>query len=293
MSREVVVEPALDLDDERRSPGEADEKAASVGIPSRGAAEGGPGEVGGLALAHEPGRGGEPVEREVVEHDGLAVGRVLHVAFDRESGRDRGVGGGERVLDQAGPRVMQPAMGDRARDEPVRRAHRTSNIASTSTAASSGSSATPIVERACRPRSPSTATIRSEAPFITCAKPAKLGSALMKPPSRTQRDDAFEVAHRGAHLGQHVDGAEPRRRLARLERHLAPELALMGIGDLAVRAEADLARDDDEVSGANERQVVRDRGRRGRQRDAEFLQTSIRRAHRLLRATFAPSGLCG
>ena len=104
---------------------------------------------------------------------------------------------------------------------------------------------------------------------------------------------ARPIAHRGAHLGQHVDGAEPRRRLARLERHLAPELALMGIGDLAVRAEADLARDDDEVSGANERQVVRDRGRRGRQRDAEFLQTSIRRAHRLLRATFAPSGLCG
>src|SRR5215210_1491189 len=185
--RRIVVEPALDLDHERRRPGDATEKGRKRRDSLRRAADGAPGEVGGLALPHEPGRGGEPVEREVVEHDGLAVARVLHVAFDRESGRDRGLGGGERVLDRAGARVMQPAMGDRTCDEPVGCAHRTSNIASTSTAASSGSSATPIVERACRPRSPSTATIRSEAPFITCASAAKLGSALMKPPSRTQR----------------------------------------------------------------------------------------------------------
>ncbi|KIU33883.1 hypothetical protein SR39_11835 [Methylobacterium radiotolerans] len=36
-----------------------------------------------------------------------------------------------------------------------------------------------------RPRSPSSSTIRSEAPFITPATAEKPGAALMKPPSRT------------------------------------------------------------------------------------------------------------
>ena len=58
-------------------------------------------------------------------------------------------------------RIVQAAVGDRPCGEPGGGAHRTSNRPSTSTAASSGSSATPTVDRAWRPRSPSTATIRS------------------------------------------------------------------------------------------------------------------------------------
>src|SRR5829696_3344794 len=110
----------------------------------------------------------------VVKHDRLAVGRVLHVALDGVAARDGGLGGGERVLEDAAGAIVQPAMGDWCRDQPVRRAHSTSNIPSTSTAQSIGSSATPTVVRACRPLSPNTATIRSEAPFITVGTAAKV-----------------------------------------------------------------------------------------------------------------------
>ena len=66
----------------------------------------------------------------------------------------------------------------------------------------------------------------------------------------------------------------------------APELALVGVGELAVRPEAELARDDDQVAGAHEGHVIRDGRRRARQRDAEFLQASISIAPiALLRAT--------
>ena len=58
------------------------------------------------------------------------------------------------VLDDAARDIMQAAMGDRPRRQPVRRAHDdgsaqdTSKMPSTSTAASAGSEATPTVVRA-------------------------------------------------------------------------------------------------------------------------------------------------
>src|SRR6185312_8806347 len=108
---------------------------------------------------------GETAELVVVMHHGFAVGGKLDVAFDREiagHGRPRG---GRHVLDHASRGIVQTAMGDRAGGQPVRCAHQaTSNTPSTSTAASDGSAATPTVVRACRPLSPNTATIRSDAP---------------------------------------------------------------------------------------------------------------------------------
>src|SRR5204862_507648 len=54
--------------------------------------------------------------------------------------------------------------------------YETSNIPSTSTAASAGRAATPTVVRAWRPLSPKAATIRSDAPFSTFGPSRKSGA---------------------------------------------------------------------------------------------------------------------
>src|SRR5207244_4223682 len=123
----------------------------------------------------------------------LPVGADLEIALDRIICRHRRSEGRGGVLDDAPRRIVQPAVGDRARDQPVEaghgiaRAQATSNRPSTSTAASTGSAATPTVVRACLPLSAKTSTMRSEAPFITLGPSRKLGAELMKPPSRTTR----------------------------------------------------------------------------------------------------------
>src|SRR6266568_3206800 len=124
-----------------------------------------------------------------MEHHGVAVGGQLQVAFDRVVAGDRSRKGRWHILDHARRRIVQAAVGHRSRNEPVEAGHdqATSNSPSTSTAASSGSDATPTVVRACRPLSPNTSTIRSEAPFMTLGPSRNVGSELMKPPSRTTR----------------------------------------------------------------------------------------------------------
>src|SRR5947209_5858386 len=95
------------------------------------------------------------------------VPRQLHVAFNGEAALDRGLCRGQRILDDPVVARVEPAMGDRPSRQPGRCAHTSiSNMPSTSTAASRGSCATPIVERAWRPRSPKTFMIRSDAPFM-------------------------------------------------------------------------------------------------------------------------------
>src|SRR5262249_1629000 len=132
---------------------------------------------------------GEATERIVVMHHRLAVAADLQIDLDAVVARDGGGNCARRVLDDALRRIMQAAMGNRPGGEPIgrHRGHFTSNIPSTSTAASSGSTATPTVVRACRPLSPNRETIRSEAPFITFGPSTKPGSELMKPPRRTTR----------------------------------------------------------------------------------------------------------
>src|SRR5690606_10156446 len=116
----------------------------------------------------------------------LPIGGELKVAFDGKTEGDRRPRRREGVLDDPVRAVVQAAMSDRPGDDPVWSAHRTSNIPSTSTHTPKGSSATPTVDRAWRPLSPRTSTMRSEAPFMTAARLTKPGTALMKPPSRTQ-----------------------------------------------------------------------------------------------------------
>src|ERR1051326_2181861 len=181
----IAVAEALEFDGKRRAAGDEVEQFAerddAVGrVLQLYALEirGGHGGKGAAPVGHPP-------ERRVMMHHRLAVGRDLQVGLDAVARRDRGREGARRVLDRALP--VQPAVGDRAFGEPVETAHDTSNEPSTSTAALSGSAATPTVVRACRPLSPNARTIRSEAPFITLGPSGKPAAELMKPPSRTTR----------------------------------------------------------------------------------------------------------
>ena len=82
-------------------------------------------------------------------HHGLAVGADLDIGLDAVAAGD---GGGESrgsIFDHAASGVMQSAMRDGPRGEPVETGNYfTSNMPSTSTAASAGSADTPTVERA-------------------------------------------------------------------------------------------------------------------------------------------------
>src|SRR5262245_57284668 len=123
--------------------------------------------------------------------DGLAVGADLQIALDAVAAGNCRFERGGRILDDALARVVQASMGYRSRGQPVEAGiatagrHVSPKPPSPSTAASAGNTATPTVVRACRPLSPNTETIRSEAPFITLGPSTKAGSELMKPPSRT------------------------------------------------------------------------------------------------------------
>ncbi len=56
-------------------------------------------------------------------HKGLAVGADLQVDFQAVAGGDRRPDSGGGVLDNARRRIMQPAMGQRSRGEPVEAGH--------------------------------------------------------------------------------------------------------------------------------------------------------------------------
>src|ERR1700733_8946349 len=79
-------------------------------------------------------------------------------------------------------------------------------------------------------------------------------------------DHLVEIAHRGLDLCQQVDGTATGCGVALLDGDPGAELAL---GDqLAVRTDADLSRYEQQVSGAHEPDVIRDRARRRMQDDA-------------------------
>ena len=60
---------------------------------------------------------------------------------------------------------------------------------------------------------------------------------------------------------------------------LGAQLAFVSLVELAVSAEAELARDDDEIAGPHERHVIGDGRRRCRQRNAQFLEFLLDSAH--------------
>src|SRR5215208_1363867 len=196
----VTVEMALELDENSDAPADQAEKIAQGHHPVRGLLEAHEFEMGGRHGVQAAFSVGNPAERRVMIDHRLAVGSDVQVDFDRVVGVNGGRHGRRRVLDDAARLVVHAAMRDRPRDQPVEPGHNellcgratllpyaTSNEPSTSTAASSGSTATPTVVRAWRPLSAKAVTMRSEAPFITLGPSRKSGAELMKPPSRTTR----------------------------------------------------------------------------------------------------------
>jgi hypothetical protein len=61
-------------------------------------------------------------------HHRLAIGCELDVAFDRYVALYRGPGRAWHILDDAARGVMQAAMGDRPRRQPVGSAHRSGDL---------------------------------------------------------------------------------------------------------------------------------------------------------------------
>src|SRR5207245_5495154 len=85
-----------------------------------------------------------------------------------------------------------------------------------------------------------------------------------------------EVTERGLDLRQQVDGAAARRRIALLDRDAGPQLAL---GDqLALRIDADLPRNKQQVSSADKTDIICHGGGGLVQRDALCRQFLLDRA---------------
>ncbi len=115
---------------------------------------------------------------------------------------------------------------------------------------------------------------------MIAGKAEKPGAALMKPPSRTQRADFVKIADRRLRLGQNIDGREARGGLAGLDRNGAADLAGVGRIELAIGAEGQLARNDEQRAGDDEGNIIGDGRGRGGQRNAKGRQSRLRLAHR-------------
>src|SRR6185312_8492079 len=185
----VAVPMAFQFDDDRNAPGDASEKFLQRRNAARAILEGNTTQRGEVHVAQHAFSHRQTIKRVIVKDDDFTVSSELDVAFDAVARGRRDFGGLDGVLHQraAEGAIVQPAMRDGTRRQPAKIAHSTSKMASTSTEASKGSSATPTVVRAWRPASPKISTMRSEAPFITFGSSAKVGTALMKPPRRTHR----------------------------------------------------------------------------------------------------------
>jgi hypothetical protein len=71
---------------------------------------------------------GEAAERVVMMHHGLAIGGELQVDFDVEISIDRSPDRSRHIFDDASREVMQAAVGNRSRRQPVWRAHPTAPL---------------------------------------------------------------------------------------------------------------------------------------------------------------------
>ena len=237
------------------------------------------------ALADGKGTGcvSQAIERFIMENNRFAVDAQLDVAFDGEAAGDGRLGRAQRVFDSTLRAVMQAAVGDRPLDEPGRGVDRRqpsiSKTASTSASASSGRCDTPTVVRACRPFSPNSSAMKLEAPFIAWGRASKLDSTLKNPPSRTtcftlSRSPSAACAWAAKLMAQSSG------RLARgVNLGIGRELALVALGELPIFPERQLAGDEQQRSGAHERDVIRDRRRRFGQNDAHLFQAFGDSAH--------------
>ena len=164
----VAVPVGLDLDDERHLSLHLCEKLAKGLHAVQRTPDGEPLHVCHREVLHHATAFGEALEVVVVEHHGLAITRQLQVAFDGVAAGNGAREGGGGVLHDPARDVMQSAVRDGSRgDEGRALRHSTSTMASTSVEMPIGSDGEATAERAWRPLSPNTSTIRSDAPLMT------------------------------------------------------------------------------------------------------------------------------
>ena len=72
-----------------------------------------------LSRSSRPSPLGEPVERVIVIDHGLAVAAELHIDLDAVTGGDRGADCARGVFDRTMRRIVQGAMRNRPRSEPI------------------------------------------------------------------------------------------------------------------------------------------------------------------------------
>src|SRR5499427_8561648 len=160
----VAVEPALEFDDERRAPGHEVEQVSEGHHPVGGRTERHAFESRGGHIAERACAISQTAKRIVMINHGLVIGADLQVGLNAIVACYRRRRSRCGVFDDTLRAIMEPPMGDRAGGQPAEAwfrsqtassshsscavAHDTSNVPSTSTAASAGSTATPTVVRA-------------------------------------------------------------------------------------------------------------------------------------------------
>ena len=171
----------------------------------------------------------------------------------------------------------------------------TSRIISISTGMPKGSSPIPTAERAWRPLSPNTSTIRSENPLITFGCSPKPSAEFDHAQHLHHALHLVEASEQRSGGAEEIDADLARDLVALFRRDLAPDLAL-GPG-LALHVEGAVARQEEQVADANAGDVVARRLRRGRQGDTQFLDPCFRAHGGLLvrgcRAGAGDEGECG
>ena len=116
---DIAVEPALEFNEHGDAPADEIAEFAKRHHPIVGAAKRNGFELRRCELVEPAFAFGEAAQYIVVMHHGLAIGRDLYVDFDAVVGGDGGAHRGRRVLDHAVIGVVQPAMSDWTRNQPV------------------------------------------------------------------------------------------------------------------------------------------------------------------------------
>ena len=110
----------------------------------------------------------------------------------------------------------------------------------------------------------------------------------MNPPSRTQRTTRSRSPTAALSWARTLI-AQRRAASWPSSMETSDPTSLVHVGQLPIEAETELARDDDEVAGADERNVVGDRRCGTRQRDADLLKVGLDGAHACLPSDVAPA----
>src|SRR5215204_4324888 len=277
----VTVEMALEFDEKRDAPADQVEEIAQGHHPVRGLSEGDEFEMGGRHGVQAAFSVGNPTERRVMIDHRLAVGSDVQVDFDRVVGVNGGRHGRRRVLDDAARLVVQAAMRDRPRDQPVEPGHnellcgRATLLPSCHFERALNLDSGIEREHGDADRGTGVASLVGKGgdhevggSVHDFGSVKEIGRGIDEAAEPDHAHQFVEIAERGLDLSEEIDGTGARRPLAVLDRHAGAELAL---GDqLSLNVETELAGYDEQVSGAHEADVVGNRRGRRRQNNAKI-----------------------